>query len=116
MAQKEKRSLPVARRDISAPRREVFLAQLRDHGVVTWAAIAASPHTDDRKGASSSFYSLRRVSAAFSQEWDDALAEANDRLVTATQSRTMAARRMKPSKPGLTVSIPADRCLPDMNL
>ena len=46
--------------------------------MVTWAALAVSPHVKDRKGAASSFYSLRRKSVGFAQAWDDAIEEAND--------------------------------------
>ena len=86
---KKQRSQPVARRDISAQRRSVFIDQLRDHGVVVWASIAASPHVEDRKGAASSFYALRRRSADFSADWDDALAEANDRLIIEARRRAI---------------------------
>jgi len=86
---KKARSLPVARREVSPERREAFLAQLRDHGVVVWAAIAASPHIDDRKGAASSFYTLRRKDPGFSAEWDDALAEANDKLIIEARKRAI---------------------------
>ncbi len=86
---KKARALPVAKRDISDPRRAVFLDQLRGHGVVVWAAIAASPHVEDRKGAASSFYALRRRSADFSADWDDALAEANDRLIIEARRRAI---------------------------
>ena len=86
---KKARSLPIARRSVSAPRQEAFLAQLRDHGVVTWAAIAASPHTKDRKGCASSFYTLRRKSADFSAQWDDAISEANDKLIIEARRRAI---------------------------
>ena len=86
---KKARSLPVAKRDISQQRRKAFLGQLRDHGVVTWAAIASSPHVRDRKGAASSFYALRRRDIGFAAEWDECLEEANDKLIIEARRRAI---------------------------
>lgn len=55
-------------------RKDIFLAELRRHGIVVAAARAASPHAAD--SAASSFYNLRRMDPEFAAAWADALQEA----------------------------------------
>ena len=86
---KKSPAVPPAHQPLTAARREVFLENLREHGVVTWAARAASPNAIDRKGASSSFYTLRARDPGFAAEWDQAIEEANDRLIMEARRRAI---------------------------
>jgi len=91
MAKQKKRSpaVPPAHQPLTPARIKVFLDHLREHGVVTWAARAASPNAIDRKGASSSFYALRARDPGFASEWDHALEEANEKLVMEARRRAI---------------------------
>ena len=77
------------RTPLSPQRIEVFLSALREHGVVSWAALAASPHVKTRKGAKGVFYSLRSRDPDFASEWDSAIEEANDRLIISARQRAI---------------------------
>src|SRR5690606_22746154 len=59
---------------LTPERLEIFLAELRKHGVVARAARAASPHA---KGSCvGPFFGERERNPAFRQSWDEALLEA----------------------------------------
>lgn len=51
-------------------RRQIFLAELERHGVVTWAARAASP--DSQHGAVKTFRDERGRNSEFADAWDEA--------------------------------------------
>ncbi|MBB5212617.1 hypothetical protein [Microbulbifer hydrolyticus] len=57
---------------ISEERKNIFLSELRRHGIVRRAAKAASPHADGTHFASASFYKLRARDHEFAAAWDDA--------------------------------------------
>ena len=86
---KKSPAVPPAHQPLTPARIKVFLDHLREHGVVTWAARAASPNAYDRKGASSSFYTLRARDPGFAEEWDAAIEEANDRLIIEARRRAI---------------------------
>lgn len=59
---------------LTEERKEVFLSELRRHGIVSAAARAASPHA---KGTCApSFYILRKNNPEFAAAWDDAIEQA----------------------------------------
>ena len=52
-------------------RKQVFLAELLRHGIVAWAARAASP--DSPLGAKKTFYDERDRDPVFADDWDEAI-------------------------------------------
>lgn len=62
--------------DVTPERKQIFLRELRRHGIVLAAARAASPPTASRTACVSSFYWTRNRDPEFAAEWDSALAEA----------------------------------------
>lgn len=69
-----KRGEGVPQAALTEERKEVFLSELRRHGIVSAAARAASPHA---KGTCApSFYILRKNDPAFAAAWDDAIEQA----------------------------------------
>ncbi|RNE91427.1 hypothetical protein EBL85_13610 [Marichromatium sp. AB32] len=63
--------------EMTPERKEIFLRELRRHGIILAAARAASPATDSRTACVSSFYWTRNRDPEFAAEWDTALAEAS---------------------------------------
>lgn len=88
---KKKRSPPVPlhRRAVTAARAEVFLEHLARCGVVAEAARLASPHALDRKGASGSFFSLRRRDPVFAVAWEAAQEQADAALLIEARRRAI---------------------------
>ena len=86
---KKSRSLPVARRPVSEARRTAFLEVLARTGIVAEASRLASPHSKDRKAASGSFYSLRRIDPHFAVAWDAAQEEADAALLLEARRRAI---------------------------
>ena len=69
-----KRGEGVPQAALTEERKEVFLSELRRHGIVSAAARAASPHA---KGTCApSFYILRKNDPEFAAAWDDAIEQA----------------------------------------
>lgn len=62
--------------EMTPERKQIFLRELRRHGIVRAAARAASPATDSPTACSSSFYRARNMDPEFAADWDNALAEA----------------------------------------
>lgn len=69
-----KRGEGVPQAALTEERKEVFLSELRRHGIVNAAARAASPHASGT--CSASFYALRRSDPEFAAAWDDAIEQA----------------------------------------
>ncbi len=86
---KKARTLPVARRPVSEARQRVFLEHLARTGVVAEASRLASPHAVNFKGASGSFYSLRRIDPHFAVAWDAAQERADAALLTEARRRAV---------------------------
>lgn len=64
----------VASRPVTDERKQIFLAELRRHGIIRAAARAASPHSES--DAVASFYWHRKNDLEFAAAWDAALGEA----------------------------------------
>ena len=86
---KKARSLPVARRPVSEARQRAFLEVLAKTGIVAEASRLASPHSKDRKAASGSFYSLRRIDPHFAAAWADAQEAADAALLMEARRRAV---------------------------
>lgn len=69
---------PNSPRPIDTHRIEVFLSELRRHGVVTEAARRASLHTES--GCAGTFYDLRKRNPEFAAAWDGAIRESIESL------------------------------------
>jgi hypothetical protein len=65
---------------VTEKRREIFLAELAEHGVVVRAARAASPHSTSVRGALTSFRDLRAKDPEFRADWDTAVEQARGRV------------------------------------
>jgi hypothetical protein len=70
------RARPLGMR-LTLARRELFLAELRKHGVAAAAARAASPHSTSKRGCLRTFEDEKARSARFGEQWDAAVEEAN---------------------------------------
>ncbi len=86
---KKARDLPVAKRDVSEPRRVAFLEVLAKTGIVAEASRLASPHAANVKGASGAFYSLRRRDPHFAAAWDAAQEQADAALLMEARRRAV---------------------------
>lgn len=82
-------NLPVAKRPVSEARQRVFLEALERTGVVAEASRMASPHAANVKGASGSFYALRRRDPHFATAWDAAQELADAKLLTEARRRAV---------------------------
>jgi len=63
---------------VTPKRRQTFLAELAEHGIVARAARMASPHSAD--GCTVSFRDLRRRDIEFARLWDEALEQSRARV------------------------------------
>ena len=79
----------IVQRAVSPTRQRIFLEELAIHGCVAQASRVASPHARDRKGASGSFYSLRRRDPHFAAEWDGAQEQADAKLLVEARRRAI---------------------------
>lgn len=81
-------------------RREAFLAELRTGtcGAIE-AARRVSPHCSSRQGAYSAFANLRKADPRFAKEWDAALQEGRDMLLSELEETAIRWVREPPRKP-----------------
>lgn len=76
-------------RPVSEARKRVFLKVLAETGIVRAASRAASPEADPKHGAAATFHQLRKRDAEFAAQWNQALAEADERLEEAAYARAV---------------------------
>ena len=95
--------MPGAQQPINAARKALFLKVLAKTGIMVWAARAASPHSQDHKGAISGFRSLMARSPDFAAQVQEARDEADALLEHTAWLRAVEGVAVKQFQKGIQV-------------
>ena len=95
--------MPGAMQPITEARKAIFLKVLAQTGIMVWAARAASPHSQDHKGAISGFRSLMARDPDFAAEVQEARDEADALLEHTAWLRAVEGVDVKQFQKGVQV-------------
>ena len=95
--------MPGAQQPINEARKNTFLKVLAKTGIMVWAARAASPHSQDHKGAISGFRSLMARSPDFAAQVQEARDEADALLEHTAWLRAVEGVAVKQFQKGIQV-------------
>ncbi len=79
----------IIQRPLTKARKEIFLNELKRHGIAAEAARVASPHSTERHGCLSTFRSEKARDPVFAADWLAAQEEADARLMMEAHRRAV---------------------------